>query len=94
MPTERLRITPTTFRAGDFDIQNRYLRAGNTLSNFPVIRGVTMTFLHYNPTTFNIPFLAPRYSVAGHVMSAYWDAGRGNIISGGSFNADYSLVTT
>lgn len=84
MPTERLHISPTAFRAGSFDAAKRYLRAGSTLSNFPICRSATlsMNLVQVSGIAFEVRF---RYSVAGYIQQSS---------GAGSANANYTLVTT
>lgn len=87
MADEALFIDGTDFRAGlgKFDARKRYLRAGNTLSNFPVVRGATTSVSLVSQGAYNVVFF--RFSVAGYVRQS-------SIYGSGTFNADYTLVTT
>lgn len=86
---EAVYISGTDFRAGRgrFDARKRYLRNGNTLQNFPILRGRSLTFNVVQPT--NYPLVLLGYGVAGDSFIASFGGS-----SGPNFAANYSLVTT
>lgn len=90
-PTEYLDISDDRFEAGDFDSRKRYLRAGSTLSNFPIVRGRTMGRSIFTPT--NYPIVAPTYSLDGDTHRTNYVFGSTTVI-GPNFAADFELVTT
>jgi len=97
MPTERLYIDTLTFRAGPFDSTKRYLRAGASASTFPLVRGKTVNVSLVNQGSYII--VALRYGVAGYTRTTNYSVGGTTPgssvpVNGGSFNANYSLVTT
>lgn len=90
--TETLYMSGTAFRAasGKFDSSKRYLRAGNTLSNFPLCSGKT---LDVNLFSFSgADYAVLRYSVDGYVQQTTHYLGAP--ISAGSYNAPFLRVTT
>lgn len=96
MPTEKLYMSPIAFRAGDFDASKRYLREGNTLSNFPVVRGRTIDIGLARPSNYNIATV--RFSVNGYAWRTNYthepSPGVFIQVQGSGFNANISLVTT
>ena len=95
MPVERLFMGPDDFRAGDFDARKRYLRAGNTLSNFPLCSGLTVKFERH--AAGGQTYSTLRYSVNGYVKETtqyYNYGGASGAIDAGSYNAPFVLVTT
>jgi len=98
MPTEALYISGSEFRAaaGKFDARKRYLRAGNTLSSFPLCPSLTVAFGR-GSGALGLQYSTLRYSVDGVVIQTtqYGNYG-GDVgsISAGSYNAAFTKVTT
>jgi hypothetical protein len=97
--SEALHVTPTEFRAGGgkFDARNRYLRNGNTLQTFPLVRGGrTILTGMARPSNFNIVTIT--YSLAGYAVATSYtfspSPGVNIPVTGPGFAASYSLVTT
>jgi len=87
--SEGVYISGTEFRAGGgkFNARKRYLRNGNTLQNFPIVRGRTLDFSVQRPT--NFPVVAVGYGLAGDGFRSSYP-----FVEGPNFAANYSLVTT
>jgi len=97
MPTEALYISGSEFRAaaGKFDARKRYLRAGSTLSSFPLCPSLTVMIGRASAP--GGPYTTLRYSVDGVVIQTtqYGNYGGGSgSISAGSYNAPFTKVTT
>jgi hypothetical protein len=95
---EALYISDTEFRAGagKFDARKRYLRAGNTLSSFPLCSAKTVDFNRVAGGS-GIPYSTLRYSVDGYVRQSTTYKNFGGDtggISAGSYNAPFVKVTT
>lgn len=95
---EALFISGTEFRAGGgkFDARKRYLRAGNTLSAFPLSSAKTVDF-NRNVGGSGIVYSTLRYSVDGYVRqtTTYKNfGGDTGGISAGAYNAPFVKVTT
>jgi hypothetical protein len=95
---ETLFISGTEFRAagGKFDARSRYLRNGNTLQTFPLVRGRTVLVGTARPT--NHTFVTLTYNLAGYTVRTSYtfspSPGVNNPVVGPAFVANYSLVTT
>lgn len=98
LSSEGVYISETDFRAGrgKFDARKRYLRNGNTLQNFPILRGRSLNMTVVRPSNYSIATVG--YGVAGDVFRTSYQVqpSPGNVVNvnGPSFAADYSLVTT
>ena len=86
------------FRAGGgkFDARKRYLRNGNTLQNFPLVRGRSLDFAVRRPS--NFPVVAVGYNVADDTFRTNYTTspapGQTVSVTGPAFVANYALVTT